>query len=497
MAHGLNHCCGVFGIIGHSEAARLAYLGLYALQHRGQESSGIATANLGAMFVERGMGEVADVFDSEHLDRLPGRSAIGHVRYSTAGGSTLANAQPVRIESRRGSIALAHNGNLVNGEELREELERAGSIFTSSADTEVMLHLFARSQFDGIIDALVDALGRGRGAFAMTLLTNNSLIGVRDPYGFRPLSIGHLEGALVLASETCAFDLIGAELIRDIRPGELVEIGEESVSSSAALEAAAAGPGATGPGFRSLQPWLQQPERRCIFEHVYFARPDSILFGAGVMDARKRMGALLAQEAPADAYMVVPVPDGGSAASLGYAAESGLRFDPALIRNHYVGRTFIEPRQAIRHFGVKVKLNPVQSSIIGKRVVLIDDSIVRGTTSAKIVEMVRNAGATEVHMRVSSPPYISPCYYGIDTPHREELVAANHSVDEICAHIGADSLAFLSHDGLRRALPDGDTAYCGACFTAEYPTELGTELEAQMDLFQPVGAGPAHSNNSG
>jgi len=497
MARSLNHCCGVFGIIGHSEAARLAYLGLYALQHRGQESSGIATTNLGAMFVERGMGEVAEVFNSERLDRLPGRAAIGHVRYSTAGGSNLANAQPVRIESRRGGIALAHNGNLVNGTELRERLEQEGSIFASSADTEVMLHLFARSEFDGVVDALVDALGQARGAFTMALLTNDALIGVRDPYGFRPLSIGVLDGALVLASETCAFDLIGAKLLRDVRPGELVEIGEASVNNVETLEAVMAGPGASGPGFRSLTPWRAKPERRCIFEHVYFARPDSVLFGAGVMDARKRMGAILAQEAPADADMVVPVPDGGVAAALGYAAESGLPFEPALIRNHYVGRTFIEPRQSIRHFGVKVKLNPVESLIAGRRIVLIDDSIVRGTTSAKIVEMVRSAGAAEVHVRVSSPPYVSPCYYGIDTPHREDLVAANHSIEEIRQQIGADSLAYLSHEGLQRSLPDGDATYCGACFTGSYPTELGTEHVAQMELFQPVGAGPANSNNKG
>ena len=496
MARGLNHCCGVFGIIGHQEAARMAYLGLYALQHRGQESSGIATANLGAMFVERGMGEVAEVFDSEHLDRLPGRSAIGHVRYSTAGSSTLANAQPVRIESRRGSIALGHNGNLTNAGGIREELEQAGSIFTSTSDTEVLLHLFARSQYDDIIDALADALSQAQGAYTMTLLTNDALIGVRDAYGFRPLSIGHLEGGFVFASETCAFDLIGADFIRDIQPGEMVEITEEAVGSEAALDAAKAGAGAEVPGFRSLQPWRHQQEQRCIFEHVYFARPDSVLFGAGVLEGRKRMGRILAQEAPADADLVVPVPDGGIYAGLGYAAESGLPFEQALIRNHYVGRTFIEPRQSIRHFGVKVKLNPVASVIKGKRVVMIDDSIVRGTTSAKIVEMMRTSGATEVHVRSSSPPYVSPCYYGIDTPHREDLIAANHSVEEICAQIGADSIAYLSHAGLRRSLPDGDTAYCGACFTGEYPTPLGSELEHQMELFQPVGAGPAKSNNS-
>ncbi len=495
MSKSLNHCCGVFGILGHREAARLAYLGLYALQHRGQESSGIATANLGAMFVERGMGEVADVFTSERLDHLPGRSAIGHVRYSTSGSSTLANAQPVRIESRRGAIALGHNGNLVNAKSIRQQLEQKGAIFTSSSDTEVMLHLFARSDYDDVADALVDALSQVRGAFTMTLLTNESLIGVRDPLGFRPLSIGVLDGAMVLASETCAFDLIGASYLRDIAPGELVVIGEESVGSSAALDAAASGPGGVAPGFRSLRPWQRVTERRCIFEHVYFARPDSVLFGASVMDARKRMGRILAQEAPADADMVVPVPDGGVWASLGYSAESGLPFEPALIRNHYVGRTFIEPRQSIRHFGVKVKLNPVASVIRDKRIVLIDDSIVRGTTSAKIVEMIRSAGAAEVHVRVSSPPYISPCYYGIDTPNREDLVAANHSVEEICSQIGADSLAYLSHEGLQRALPDGDTAYCGACFTTEYPIPLGSELKQQLKLFQPVGAGPARPDD--
>ncbi len=494
MAHGLNHCCGVFGIIGHSEAARLAYLGLYALQHRGQESCGIATTNLGAMFVERGMGEVADVFDGDRLDRLPGRAAIGHVRYSTAGASNLANSQPVRIESRRGSIALGHNGNLVNAGQLRVHLEQQGSIFTSSSDTEVLLHLLARSECEGILDALIDAVGQARGAFTMTLLTNESLMGVRDPLGFRPLSIGHVDGAIVLASETCAFDLIGAQFIRDVQPGEVIEIGDQAVGSEAALKAIAAGPGAAAPGFRSMQPWRRQPERRCIFEHVYFARPDSRLFGAGVMDGRKRMGTILAQEAPTDADMVVPVPDGGTFAALGYAAESGLPFEPALIRNHYVGRTFIEPRQAIRHFGVKVKLNPVASVTKGKRVVLVDDSIVRGTTSAKIVEMMRNAGAREVHVRVSSPPYVSPCYYGIDTPYRDDLVAANYSADEIREQIGADSLAYLSHAGLQRSLPDGDVSYCGACFTGEYPTPLGSELESQMELFEPAGSGPAKAH---
>ncbi|MFQ5744448.1 MAG: amidophosphoribosyltransferase [Acidobacteriota bacterium] len=491
MARGLKHCCGVFGIIGHSEAGRMSYLGLYALQHRGQESAGIATADRGAMFVERGMGHVAEVFDSEHLDRLPGRAAIGHVRYSTAGESNLRNAQPVRIDSRNGSIALGHNGNLVNAAALRQELEADGAIFTSSSDTEVMMHLFARSDCNGALNALVDALDRVQGAFTVTALTDRTLIGARDPLGFRPLSIGLLEGAWVLASESCAFDLIGARTVRDLAAGEIVAIGEEAVGNDETLEAVRAGPGATAPGYRSLQPWCRRPTQQCIFEQVYFARPDSVLFGASVLEARKRMGEILAKEAPADADVVVPVPDGGVYAGLGYAAESGLSFEMALIRNHYVGRTFIEPRQSIRHFGVKVKLNPVRSLIEGRRVVLVDDSIVRGTTSGKIVEMMRSVGAAAVHVRVSSPPYISPCYYGIDTPRREELVGANHSLEEICRKIGADSLAYLSLEGLQRAVSMGEKHYCTACFTGDYPTSLGDELEHQMELFTPVGAGPA------
>ena len=491
MSFELGHYCGVFGILGHAESARLSYLGLYALQHRGQESAGIATADRGAMFVERDMGHVAEIFDEERLDRLPGRAAIGHLRYSTAGSSSLRNAQPIRIESRRGAMALGHNGNLVNTGGLRQKLETSGAVFTSDSDTEIILHLFAQSEFEAIDDALVDALGQLRGAYTITALTPSMLIGARDPFGFRPLSIGHLDGAWVLASETCAFDLIGAEVIRDVEPGEVVTLHEEAVGRSDVLEAVAKGAGASAPGYRSLRPWTEQRTKQCIFEHVYFARPDSRLFGGGVQEARKQMGRILASQSPVDADAVVPVPDGGLYAALGYSKRAGIPFELALIRNHYVGRTFIEPRQAIRHFGVKVKLNPVRSLIKGKRIILVDDSIVRGTTSGKIVEMVRRAGAVEVHVRISSPPYISPCYYGIDTPRREELIAANHSLEEIRGRIGADSLVYLSLEGLQQAVPQGGSTFCDACFTADYPTPLSSELERQLELFTPVGAGPA------
>lgn len=486
--------CGVFGLIGHPEASRMTYLGLYALQHRGQESCGIATVDGGAMFVERGMGHVADVFDEQRLDRLPGRVAIGHVRYSTAGESKLANAQPIRIDSRRGSIALGHNGNLVNAKDLRKALEDSGAIFTSTADTEVILHLFARSECTSAEDALVDALGKVRGAFTLTAMTPDLLFGARDPWGWRPLSVGVLDGAWVLSSETTAFDLVGAEKVRDLEPGEMLIFTNNVRFDQETLEAVKAGPGASCTGYASHKPWPPAPQRRsCIFEQVYFARPDSDLFGTGVMAARKEMGRILGAEAPVDADLVVPVPDGGVYAALGYAEATGLPFEMALIRNHYVGRTFIEPRQSIRHFGVKVKLNPARAMIEGKRVVLVDDSIVRGTTSGKIVEMIRGAGAAEVHFRVSSPPYVSPCYYGIDTPRKEDLIAANHSVEEIRDRIGADSLAYLSLEGLRDSVNHGHENFCVACFTGEYPTPLSGEVEAQMSLFQPLGAGPAEA----
>lgn len=485
--------CGVFGVIGHPDAARMTYLGLYGLQHRGQESVGIASVDGGAMFVERGMGRVADVLDAAHLDRLPGRAAIGHIRYSTAGESRLQNAQPIRIESRRGAIALGHNGNLVNAKTLRAALEQQGAIFTSTSDTEVVLHLFARSDADTVEDALADALGRVAGAFCIAALTPTQLLAARDPYGFRPLSIGHLEGAWVLASESTAFDLIGAKWIRDVAPGELLVLSHTGRATPEAVEMVAAGPGGECEGYVSRLPWPQQPQRHCIFEHVYFARPDSNLYGSGVLQSRKEMGRILGREAPIEADVVVPVPDGGTYAAQGYSEATGIPFELGLIRNHYVGRTFIEPRQAIRHFGVKVKLNPVRSLIAGKRVVLVDDSIVRGTTSGKIVEMIRSAGAEEVHVRISSPPYVSPCYYGIDTPRKEDLVAANHSTEEIRVHIKADSLAYLSLAGLRQAVAGGNERFCVACFTGDYPTPLNHELENQMDLFTPVGAGPAHA----
>ena len=484
MSASLRHCCGVFGLTGHPEAARLAYLGLYALQHRGQESAGITSVDRGAMFVERGMGHVAEIFDEECLDRLPGRAAIGHVRYSTAGESDLRNAQPIRIASRRGTIALGHNGNLVNADELRQELEADGAVFASTSDTETILHLFARSPFEAVEDALIDALGRVRGAYTLTALTPSIMVGARDPLGFRPLSIGFLEGAWVLASETCAFDLMGAEFIRDLQPGELIAFGEEAVNNRATVDAVRAGPGNDGPGFQSRMLSDGVEPQQCIFEHVYFARPDSLLFGSSVQEARKAMGQMLAAEAPAVADIVVPIPDGGLYAALGYSETSGIAFEYGLIRNHYVGRTFIEPRQSIRHFGVKIKLNPVRSLIEGQRVVLVDDSVVRATTSGKIVEMLRAAGAREVHVRVSSPPYISPCYYGIDTPRRGELVAANHSVDEICQMIGADSLAYLSLEGLRNAVQGGHRDFCSACFTGQYPTALNGD-EDQQDLVAP------------
>src|SRR5918996_363378 len=408
--------CGLFGIFGHPEAARMTYLGLYALQHRGQESAGIVAAEDGRLRLEKGMGLVNDVFTEPRLESLSGDRAMGHVRYSTAGDTVTANAQPILIDCHRGPIALGHNGNLVNAAILRHELEAAGSIFQSTSDTEVILHLYARSHRDKLEDAIAASLSKVMGAFSLLFLTPHALVAARDPWGFRPLAIGKLEGAWIVTSETCALDLIDAEYVRDVEPGELVVIDRD--------------------GLRSFRPFPPEPVRQCVFEHVYFARPDSLVFGRNVLSSRLLLGRQLAREAPADADIVVPVPDSGMGAALGYSQESGLPFHWGLIRNHYVGRTFIEPRQNIRAFGVKIKLNPVRSILEGKRVVLIDDSIVRGTTSRKIVGMVREAGAREVHMRISSPPTIGPCYYGIDTPHKAELIASTHSVEEIRRSIG-------------------------------------------------------------
>jgi amidophosphoribosyltransferase len=449
--------CGVFAIYGHPEAANLAYLGLYALQHRGQESAGIASSDGRQMYLRRGMGHVADLFTPEVLGSLPGDSAIGHTRYSTAGDTVLLNAQPFMVACNKGRIAVAHNGNITNAAELRRELERDGSIFQASSDTEVILHLVARSRERTLAGALREALLQLEGAFSLVFLAEDRVIVARDPHGFRPLAFGQMELSgrhmcSVFASETCAFDLIGAVYLNDVEPGEMVIVGPE---------------GLTRERYAPVR-----GRAHCVFEHVYFSRPDSIVFGRAVQQSRELQGKLLARECPAEADLVVPVPDSGVPAALGYAAESGLPFRPALIRSHYVGRTFIEPSQAIRDFGVKLKYNAVRHLLDGKRVVLVDDSIVRGTTTRKIVRMVRNAGAREVHLRISCPPTISPCFYGVDTPSIGELIAANHSVEEIRRFVEADSLGYLSLGALRQSVGDDNHDFCYACYTRDYPTEL-------------------------
>ena len=454
--------CGIFGIIGHPEAAKLTYLGLYALQHRGQESAGIVASDGARLHEARAMGMVADAFPETVLARLEGDAAVGHVRYSTAGSSAIANAQPFRISYHSGEVAVAHNGNLTNAALLRRQLESEGSIFQTSSDTEVIVHLLARSPYRTLEDALVDALRQVEGAWSILVITADRILAARDPRGFRPLSVGRLGSATCFASETCAFDLIGAGFVRDVEPGEIV-VAERS-------------------GLRSLHPFTPAPPARCIFEYVYFSRPDSRVFGQPVSLVRRRMGAELWREHPAKADIVVPVPDSGVSAALGYAEASGIRFEFGLIRNHYVGRTFIEPRQAIRNFGVKVKLNPARELIEGQRVVLVDDSIVRGTTSRKIVSMIREAGAREVHVRISCPPTIGPCYYGVDTPDREELIAATHSVEEIRRSIRADSLGYLSLEGLQRAT-NASGGFCAACYTNDYPVPVEAENPSQLPLF--------------
>src|SRR2546427_7365774 len=422
--------CGVFGIFGHPEAANMTYLGLYALQHRGQESAGIAASDRERVRISRAMGYVADTFDNDTLLQLPGPLAIGHVRYSTAGESKLSNAQPILIDCSHGQIALCHNGNLVNARELRDELVQQGSIFQSSSDTEVILHLYARSKAPTVEDAIVESVSQVQGAFSLVMLTKDRLVAVRDPHGFRPLALGRLGDAYVVCSETCAMDLIGATYARDVAPGEILVISDNAV--------------------RSIKPFAPAPVNQCIFEHVYFARPDSYVFGRSVNEVRTELGRVLAREQPVDADVVVPVPDSGVCAAVGYAEQARIPLRMGLIRNHYVGRTFIQPQSAIRHFGVRVKLNPVKSILDGKRVILIDDSIVRGTTSRKIVKMVRAAGATEVHVRISCPPTISPCFYGVDTPRRSELIAATHTLEERTTYLDADSVAYLSHEGMMR-----------------------------------------------
>jgi amidophosphoribosyltransferase len=458
----LHEECGVFGIYGHPEAAKMAYLGLYALQHRGQESAGIAAWDGNRILAFRAMGHVADIFTEAELARLPGALAAGHVRYSTAGASKLVNAQPMLIDCAHGQIALCHNGNLVNADELRDDLVRDGAIFQTSSDTEVILHLYARSKARKPEDALVESLSQIRGAYSLVIATPDRLIAIRDPHGFRPLALGRLGDATVAASETCAMDLIGATWVRDVEPGEIVVVDRD--------------------GMRSLKPFPPARQAHCIFEHVYFARPDSYVFGESVNEVRTRFGCLLARESAVAADVVVPVPDSGVCAATGYAEEAGIPLRMGLIRNHYVGRTFIEPQQSIRHFGVKVKLNPVRSILDGRRVVLVDDSIVRGTTSRKIVRMIKAAGAKEVHVRISCPPTVSPCFYGVDTPRRSELIAATHTLDEIRRYLEADSLHYLSLEGLLSAVNSHRALYCTACYTGKYPVSFPRSQAEHVQL---------------
>ncbi len=458
--------CGVIGIFGHPEASNLAYLGLHALQHRGQESAGIVSSDGQQLHWVREMGHVGDIFTEDRLRQLPGSAAIGHVRYSTTGDSVSKNAQPLAVNYVNGSIAVAHNGNLVDAADVRARLEEEGAIFQSTSDTEIILHLLARSREGDLPSRLADALRSVHGAFSLAFLTESSLIAVRDPYGVRPLSLGrHKKNGWVVASETCAFELIEAEHIRDIEPGEMLVVDRD--------------------GARSLHPFPAAEPRRCVFEWIYFARPDSNIAGQSVYAARESMGRRLAIEHPVPADIVIPVPDSGTASAIGYARESGIPFDQGLIRSHYIGRTFIEPSESIRHFGVKLKLSTVRDVLAGKRVVVVDDSIVRGTTSGKIIGMIRAAGAREVHLRISSPPTIGPCHYGIDTPDRNKLIASSHSIDEVRRFVGADSLGYLSIEGLHAAVSKVLTQHehrglCDACFSNNYPIPMPAPVRARQ-----------------
>jgi amidophosphoribosyltransferase len=455
--------CGIFGIDGCDDAANLTYLGLYALQHRGQESTGIVSWDGRQLHLQRGMGHVSDVFKPKVLAALPGNRAIGHTRYSTAGSSVISNAQPIMVKTSMGQLGIVHNGNLTNPNEIRDRLEAEGSIFQTTSDTEVILHLMARAPRMDVVESFMLALEQVRGAYSLLLITDSCIIAARDPHGFRPLLLGDRQGCPCFASESCAFDLLDARVVRELEPGEVV------VSRGGKVES------------YHLD---QRPEpTRCVFEHVYFARPDSKIFGDSVGQARLKMGARLAREAPAPADIVVPVPDSGLFAAMGYSRESGLPLEFGLTRNHYVGRTFIEPKQSIRHFGVRIKLNPVRELLEGKRVVLVDDSIVRGTTSRKIVSMVRDAGAAEIHVRISAPPTQWPCHYGIDTPTREELIAAHHSVEEIRRFIEADSLAYLSLEGMLASVSGPPNSYCTACWTGAYRVPLTPRDQRQAELF--------------
>src|SRR5271156_6748791 len=461
--------CGVMAVYGHPDAARMTYWGLYALQHRGQESAGIASADGQQVNDIKGMGLVSEIFTDDVLARLPGHMAIGHTRYSTTGDSALLNAQPISVESTKGLIAIAHNGNLVNLGNAKERVERDGALFQTTSDSEIIIQLIAHSKQSTLVDCIAESLGQVEGAFSIVMMTRNRIFAARDPHGFRPLSMGRIAGVdgapdtFVFASETCAFDLLHAKYERDVKPGELVMVSEDGVTS------------------RYFNTTTEQAS--CVFEHVYFARPDSKIYGRWVQQSREEMGRQLARESGVPADLIVPVPDSGVTAAIGYAAESGIPFNFGLIRNHYVGRTFIQPEQRVRDFGVRMKLNPMRNLLEGKRVILIDDSIIRGTTSRKIVRMVRGAGAKEVHLRISCPPTISPCFYGVDTPSKRDLIAANKSIEEIRQYIEADTLAYLSLDGLLQCCDDGQNPqpvgqsgiqgnnYCTACYTGNYPTQ--------------------------
>ena len=452
MLDKLHEECGVVGVYGHPEAANLVYLGLYALQHRGQESAGIVASTHSKMRLEVGMGLVADIFAPGRILKLPGPLAIGHNRYSTAGRSELVNAQPCMINYSSGSLALAHNGNLVNAQTIRKELGGKGAIFQSTNDSEVIVHLMAQSKAETFIDQAAEALRQVSGAYSLVLMTKTELLAARDPHGFRPLCLGKLDGAYIVASETCVMDLIEAEFIREVEPGEVLLINDQ--------------------GVQSFFPFKKVDTKHCVFEHIYFARPDSFMFGEHVYTARKDMGRAMAQESPADVDLVVPVPDSGVVSAMGFAEESNTPFEMGLIRNHYVGRTFIEPQSQIRHFGVKLKLNPVKEIINGKRVAIIDDSIVRGTTSRKIVKMLRDAGPKEVHLGISAPPILHSCFYGIDTPNKEELIAHTHNLEETRQYLAADSLAYLSLEKMMEVLENGKKKFCSACFDGNYPVPI-------------------------
>ncbi|HOE17692.1 MAG TPA: amidophosphoribosyltransferase [Syntrophorhabdaceae bacterium] len=456
--------CGIFGIFNHKDAANLTYLGLHALQHRGQESAGISSTDGVTITTHREMGLVSDIFDADVLQKLKGHAAIGHVRYSTAGSSNIGNAQPLSVEYSQGHLAIAHNGNLINAKIIKDELQNYGSIFQSTTDTEVIIHLIALSHEHSTLERFTSALSRVEGSYSLVLLNNKELIVARDPKGFRPLVLGKIKDSHVVSSESCAFDLIGARYMREVEPGEVIHIGHQ--------------------GMKSYRPFKKVNPQYCIFEYIYFARPDSFMFGETVYSVRKDLGRQLAKDTHVDADMVMAIPDSGISAAIGYSQETGLPFELGLIRNHYVGRTFIEPEESIRHFGVKLKLNAIHDIVKGKRIIVIDDSIVRATTGRKIIKMLRQYGAKEIHFRVSAPPTTHPCFYGIDTPSRGELIASSHTVWEINKYLGSDSLRYLTRESLRKAVGKDNYTFCDACFSGVYPSKFPWDMELeQMELF--------------